>query len=99
MLRATVFALLSSTVLSQTFQRLGGCPTLGCVLPPDQVDFLPGAFFDVRLEVHAPQNGSEVVPGYTEPDTNFTFTIAKADGTPVPAASFFMVPEPPLERW
>lgn len=21
---------------AQTFQRLGACPTLGCVLPPDQ---------------------------------------------------------------
>lgn len=24
------------TVLAQTYQRLGGCPTLGCVFPPDQ---------------------------------------------------------------
>jgi hypothetical protein len=23
-------------VWAQTFQRLGTCPTLGCVLPPDQ---------------------------------------------------------------
>lgn len=22
---------------AQTFQRLGGCPQLGCIFPPDQV--------------------------------------------------------------
>lgn len=44
---------------AQTFKRLGACPKLGCVFPPDQADFLPGALFDIRLEVHAPVNGSE----------------------------------------
>jgi hypothetical protein len=29
----------------------GGCPTLGCVFPPDQAEFLAGAKFDIRLEV------------------------------------------------
>ena len=32
---AVVSSLLALTS-AQTFQRLGGCPTLGCVLPPDQ---------------------------------------------------------------
>lgn len=27
---------------AQTFQRLGTCPSLGCIFPPDQTDFLPG---------------------------------------------------------
>lgn len=31
-------ALFSSAGLAQTFQRLGGCPELGCVFPPDQYD-------------------------------------------------------------
>ncbi|KAI5200543.1 alkaline phosphatase-like protein [Aureobasidium subglaciale] len=86
---------------AQTFQRLGACPSLGCIFPPDQSDFLPGQWFDIRLETHAPQNGSEVVPGYTLPDENFTFTIAK-DGKQKDchnAASFFKVAEPAIERW
>ncbi|KAI5236766.1 alkaline phosphatase-like protein [Aureobasidium subglaciale] len=86
---------------AQTFQRLGACPTLGCIFPPDQSDFLAGQWFDIRLETHAPQNGSEVVPGYTLPDEKFTFTIAK-DGQQKDchnAASFFKVAEPAIERW
>lgn len=31
-----VLLLAPATVLAQTYQRLGGCPTLGCVFPPDQ---------------------------------------------------------------
>lgn len=50
---------LVSLVSAQTFQRLGGCPDLGCVFPPDQTDFLAGQYFDIRVEVHAPVNGSE----------------------------------------
>jgi hypothetical protein len=50
---------LVSSVACQTFKRLGGCPKLGCVFPPDQTDFLLGAYFDIRLEVHAPVSGSE----------------------------------------
>ena len=46
-------------VIAQTFKRLGSCPTLGCVFPPDQAEFLAGAYFDIRLEVHAPVNGTE----------------------------------------
>jgi hypothetical protein len=86
---------------AQTFQRLGSCPSLGCIFPPDQSDFLPGQYFDIRLETHAPQNGSEVVPGYLTPDEKFTFTIAK-DGKPktaVDAATFFKVDQPAIERW
>ncbi len=28
--------ILSGVVVGQTFQRLGGCPELGCIFPPDQ---------------------------------------------------------------
>lgn len=31
-----VLACLVSGIAAQTFQRLGGCPDLGCVFPPDQ---------------------------------------------------------------
>ena len=87
---------------AQTFQRLGACPTLGCILPPDQVDFLPGQYFDIRVEVHAPLNGSEAVEGYTQPDTNFMLNIRRDDGPEAQAQSataFFQVEEPELERW
>ncbi|KAL8677284.1 MAG: hypothetical protein Q9186_006271 [Xanthomendoza sp. 1 TL-2023] len=88
----------ASTVGAQTFQRLGTCPTLGCVFPPDQTDFLAGQYFDIRLEVHAPVNGSEAT-GKTTPDTNFTFTITKQGRRPQSAATYFKVAEPALERW
>lgn len=48
---------------AQTFQRLGTCPTLGCILPPDAQDFLAGQYFDIRVEIHAPVNGSEATDG------------------------------------
>ena len=86
-----------AAVSAQTFQRLGGCPTLGCVFPPDQQDFLAGQYFDIRLEIHAPVNGSETTNG--KPDTNFTFTIGKVGQAPQPAAAFFGLPEPVLETW
>lgn len=63
-LRFAAFATsLVSIVSAQTFQRLGTCPTLGCILPPDAQDFLAGQYFDIRLEIHAPVNGSEATDG------------------------------------
>ncbi|KAK3684928.1 alkaline phosphatase [Podospora appendiculata] len=87
-----------SVVSGQTFQRLGTCPTLGCVLPPDQQDFLPGQQFDLRFEVHAPVNGSEAFNGGV-PDEKFTATIAKDGGQPKSIAAFFNHTEPALEKW
>lgn len=97
--KALIVATLLPQCLAQTFQRLGGCPTLGCILPPDQVDFLPGQHFDIRVEVHAPLNGSQVVPNYTTPDTSFTLEIAKKGASGKSAASFFKISEPKLEQW
>lgn len=88
-----------SAVSAQHFQRLGTCPTLGCILPPDQQDFLPGQEFDIRLEVHAPVNGSEAFNGGV-PDDAFTVTIARADDESVDIAEFFgLEAEPALETW
>jgi hypothetical protein len=72
---AAAAAGLAATAYAQTFQRLGGCPTLGCIFPPDQQDFLAGQFFDIRLEIHAPVNGSEATDGV--PDENFSLTIIR----------------------
>lgn len=94
---ASAVAALSTLASAQTFQRLGACPKLGCIFPPDQQDFLAGQFFDIRLEVHAPINGSEATNG--KPDANFTFSIAKAGKAAQPATQFFGVAEPKLENW
>lgn len=96
---SSVAALSWAVVVSaQTFQRLGTCPTLGCVLPPDQQDFLPGQYFDLRLEVHAPVNGSEAYNNGV-PDEAFTVTITKEGSDAQSITDFFNVTEPELEKW
>ena len=87
-----------SAVSGQTFQRLGSCPDLGCVLPPDQQEFLAGQAFDIRFEVHAPKNGSEAFNDGV-PDEKFTATIAKDGKQPQNIAPFFKLSEPALEKW
>jgi hypothetical protein len=82
---------------AQTFQRFGTCPTLGCVIPPDQQDFLAGQYFDIRVEVHAPINGSEATDG--KPDENFTLTIAKAGEDAQDVSAYFALEQPQLETW
>lgn len=65
-----------------------------------RADFLPGQFFDIRVEVHSPVNGSEAREG--EPDPNFKFTIRKKGRghKEVPVTQFFKIKEEPeLERW
>lgn len=83
---------------AQTYQRLGTCPSLGCILPPDQQDFLPGQYFDIRFEVHAPVNGSEAFNN-GEPDDAFTATISKKGGEPKSIEDFFGVEAPAVETW
>jgi hypothetical protein len=62
-----------------------------------RADFLPGQYFDIRLEVHSPVNGSEARIG--EPDPDFKFTITKKHGKPVTATKYFNLEEPKLENW
>ncbi|KAK4632021.1 Alkaline phosphatase H [Fulvia fulva] len=87
----------AAVATAQTFRRFGTCPTLGCVIPPDQQDFLAGQYFDIRVEVHAPVNGSEATNG--EPDEHFTFTIAKVGGEAKDVSAYFELEEPELETW
>jgi len=100
---------LATLASAQTYQRLGTCPDLGCVLPPDQADFLPGQRFDLRVEVHAPVNGSEAAHN-GKPDQKFKVTIIKdADdgkdgksgksGKPKKVHDYFGIKEPELETW
>jgi hypothetical protein len=93
-----VLAASLSLVSGQTFRRLGTCPTLGCVLPPDQSEFLPGQLFDLRVEVHAPVNGSEAAHN-GKPDEKFTVTIQKGKGKAEDFAKAFKLKEPKLETW
>lgn len=93
-----VLAASLSVVSAQTHQRLGTCPDLGCVLPPDQSDFLPGQAFDLRVEVHAPVNGSEAFNDGV-PDEAFTVTIAKDAAAAKSLTEFFGLDEPELEKW
>lgn len=86
-----------SVACAQTYQRLGTCPTLGCVFPPDQQDFLAGQYFDIRVEVHAPINGSEKTNGI--PDINFSLTIGKRGAKAENASTFLSVVEPMIETW
>lgn len=95
---ALLLAASLSAVSGQTFQRLGTCPDLGCVIPPDQQDFLPGQEFDIRFEVHAPKNGSEAFNDGV-PDEKFTATIAKKGRRPKSIAEFFKLDEPQVEKW
>lgn len=67
------------------------------ILSVTRVDFLAGQYFDIRLEVHAPVNGSEANGGV--PDPNFTFTVAKKGAAPQNASTFFKLTEPKLETW
>lgn len=94
-----LLSLLTTGARGQTFQRLGTCPTLGCILPPSQQDFLPGQYFDLRFEVHAPVNGSEAFNSGV-PDTAFTTSITKKGGRAQSIEAFFGLSEPPkLETW
>lgn len=97
----SLLVLLSAASLSaaQTYQRLGSCPTLGCILPPDQSDFLPGQYFDLRVEVHAPVNGSEAFNDGV-PDQEFSVTISKKGADAQSITTFFgIIEEPELETW
>jgi hypothetical protein len=67
------------------------------VTPPDQQDFLAGQYFDIRVEVHAPVNGSEATNGV--PDENFSLTIGKLNGTAKSASEYFSIQQPVLEKW
>ena len=58
---------------------------------------MAGQFFDVRLEVHQPKNGSEFIG--LPLDERFTFTVAKKGAAAKPATEFFKIGDPKLEKW
>ncbi|KAG0293145.1 hypothetical protein BGZ96_003248, partial [Linnemannia gamsii] len=66
---ATAISAVSALDRPGQFYRLGACPDLGCVFPPDRANFLAGAKFDVRVEIH----GEDQV----QPDTEYSLYIRK----------------------
>lgn len=58
---------------------------------------MAGQYFDIRLEVHQPTNGSEFIGKPL--DEKFTFTISKGKGAATPVTSYFKIEEPKLEKW
>ncbi|KAG9224943.1 hypothetical protein PTI98_009838 [Pleurotus ostreatus] len=88
----------ASVVSAQTYKRLGTCPSLGCIFPPDQTDFYAGAYFDIRLEVHSPVNGTEAFKN-GEIDKDFTLCIQKGDGPCEDVTKFFTVEDSKLDTW
>ncbi|KAI0225964.1 hypothetical protein L0F63_005878 [Massospora cicadina] len=74
------------------------CPGEACIVPVDGAEFLTGARFDVRVEIHSENRG--------QPDKDFYVSVARVgvDGREevgARLAEFFRVPspEPALERW
>ncbi|GAA5954478.1 hypothetical protein JCM3765_004468 [Sporobolomyces pararoseus] len=86
---------LFSTATAQTYRRTAACPGLGCLFPPDQVEFFAGGVFDIRVEVQAPLNGSRAYNNGV-PDSDFSVTIGrKKDGSDAkPLSQFYKIEEP-----
>ncbi|KAI8148256.1 alkaline-phosphatase-like protein [Fennellomyces sp. T-0311] len=81
------------------YPRLGACPDPhACIFPPDVSQFLPGAYFDLRIELHAyDRNTSNPAPKHY---TRFKTTVRKDDGEWIEASEFFGFQNTPsLERW
>jgi hypothetical protein len=66
----------------------------------DQVDFVAGTVFDIRVEVQAPLNGSRPYNN-GNPDSDFSVTIGrKKDGSDAkPLSQFYDVKEPDLTSY
>lgn len=62
-----------------------------------RADFLAGQYFDIRLEVHQPVNGSEAIG--LPLDEKFTFTVGKKGAAAKPVTEYFKLEEPKLEKW
>ncbi|KAL1921376.1 uncharacterized protein VTP21DRAFT_11092 [Calcarisporiella thermophila] len=93
----SLLALCALKVSAQQFTRLGACPDLACIFPPSASSFVPGGYFDLRVEVHAPGAGANQAAG--TPDTNFSVTISSEDGNAQEVSQFLNVPPPALEQW
>nr|XP_031862632.1 uncharacterized protein CI109_002130 [Kwoniella shandongensis]KAA5529704.1 hypothetical protein CI109_002130 [Kwoniella shandongensis] len=89
---------LVAPVFGQTFRRTAACPELGCIFPPDQTDFIAGQTFDIRIEVHAPVNGSEAYNN-GQPGQDFSIKIGGQGADPVDLTQFFGISDPIVESY
>ncbi|KAI8984321.1 alkaline-phosphatase-like protein [Mycotypha africana] len=81
------------------FPRLGACPDPhACILPPDVSTFLPGAYFDLRVELHAydSDRSKPTPPAYTD----FKTTIRKGNGKWHDINDYLKLhKQPKIENW
>ncbi|KAM0756285.1 protein tyrosine phosphatase [Meredithblackwellia eburnea MCA 4105] len=83
---------------AQTFRRTGTCPSLGCIFPPDQTEFIAGQVFDIRIEIQAPVNGSSPFNnGVPSPD--FKLTIGGDGGVASEISQFYGRSDPAVEKY
>ncbi|KAI7860469.1 alkaline-phosphatase-like protein [Circinella umbellata] len=81
------------------FPRLGACPDdHACIFPADVSQFLPGAHFDLRVELHAyDKNTKSPAPDFYK---DFKTTVRKENGPWIDVNEFFDIQEnPTLEYW
>ncbi|OBZ90747.1 Alkaline phosphatase H [Choanephora cucurbitarum] len=81
------------------FPRLGACPDPhACIFPPDVSTFIPGAYFDLRVELHAyDKDTSQPTPA---PYKEFKTTIRKGNGKWHDINEYFKLKkQPQIENW
>lgn len=93
-----VAVVLASAATAQTYKRTGACPTLGCIFPPDQTDFIAGQVFDIRIEVQAPLNGSSPFNGGV-PSPSFKLEIGGDGGAVSEISQFYGIADPKVESY
>ncbi|KAL1932005.1 hypothetical protein VTP01DRAFT_9061 [Rhizomucor pusillus] len=81
------------------YPRLGACPDPhACIFPPDVSKFLPGAYFDLRVETHAYDTSNKASPPAAL--TSFKTRVRKDGGKWKDIDEFFGIEHSPaLERW
>ncbi|KAK1923210.1 alkaline phosphatase [Papiliotrema laurentii] len=98
LVKAIAAVALLTSASAQTFRRTAACPTLGCLFPPDQTDFIAGQSFDIRVEVQAPVNGSEAYNG-GQVNPNFSLQIGGQGADLVDVTTFFGIEDPKVESY
>lgn len=102
MISQLIQSLLVSLLITgtQSLQRIkfSTCPDAACIFPVDGAEFLTGAHFDLRVEIHDDKKGV--------PDEKFQVSVAQIgrdgkEGIPTPLVDFFgpVNPQPPIENW
>ncbi|GAA5978887.1 hypothetical protein JCM11641_003603 [Rhodosporidiobolus odoratus] len=94
-LHAAAAAVLCATcTTAQTYRRAAACPSLGCLYPPDQTEFIAGQVFDIRVEVHAPLNGSQAFNNGVPYDDFALYIRGKDAGEMQEISHFYGIEDP-----